>query len=258
MTGTARTRTSTRGRRRPSERTRPPAGEPFDERPGPSRRRYLARRWIAALIVLAVLGLTYMVLFTSVVGVRTVEVLGTREISPDDVREAAAIEPGTPMVRLDTDEVARRVAGLPRVFEVSVSRSFPSTVEIHVTERSPVAVVPDGARVHLVDRTGTDYATVRTRPKGLPVLEVGRVDPDDPATHAAVTVLHEIPDPLRVKVVEISAGTPGDVRLTLAGGRLVKWGDAHDNARKAAVLAPLLTRPGKTYDVATPDFPTVS
>jgi cell division protein FtsQ len=39
---------------------------------------------------------------------------------------------------------------------------------------------------------------------------------------------------------------------------VIKWGNARDNARKAAVLAPLLTRPGKTYDVATPDFPTVS
>ncbi|MPZ85759.1 MAG: FtsQ-type POTRA domain-containing protein [Actinophytocola sp.] len=252
---TSRTGTA-RARRRPSERSRP-AGDP-DERRGPSRRRYLARRWIALLIVLSVLGLTYVIVFTSLFGVRTVEVLGVEDIKPDAVREAAAIEPDTPMVQLDTDEVARRVAELPRVFEVSVSRSFPSTVEIHVTERSPVAVRPDTDGVHLVDRTGADYATVQARPPGLPVLKVVAVAPDDPSTHAAVTVLGALPDPLREKVVEISAGTPGDVRLRLAGGKTVKWGDAEDNTRKAAVLAPLLTRSGKTYDVATPEFPTVS
>jgi cell division protein FtsQ len=278
MTGTA--RTSTRGRRRSAGRSRSDADAPeesdeprrvrryerrqekllerHDRRHNPSRRRYLARRWMAVLLVLAVLGLTYVIMFTSLVGVRTVAVLGTKEIPREQVREAAAIEPGSPMVRLDTDEVARRVARLPRVAQVSVSRSFPTTVEIQVTERTPVAVVPDENGVHLVDRSGTSYATVSARPKGLPVLKVIRVAPDDPSTHAAVTVLGAIPDQLRERVVELSAGTPGDVQLRLAGGRVVKWGDAQDNERKAAVLAPLLTRPGKTYDVATPDFPTVS
>lgn len=246
MTGTA--RTSTR-------RRRPPVEE-IEERP--SRRRYLARRWVALLVVLAVLGLTYVIMFTSLVGVRTVDVLGAREIPQDDVRAAAAVAPGTPMVRLDTDEIAARVAKLPRVAEVSVSRSFPTTVEIHVTERTPVLVVPDTDGVHLVDRTGMDYATVRSRPAGLPELKVVKVAPDDQSTHAAVTVLAAVPHQLRDRVVELSARSPGDVRFKLRNGRVVKWGDAEDNERKAAVLAPLLTRPGKTYDVATPDFPTVS
>ena len=63
---------------------------------------------------------------------------------------------------------------------------------------------------------------------------------------------------LKTQVTTVTADTPGDVRLTLSDGRVVKWGNAQDNARKAAVLAALLTRPGTTYDVATPDFPTVS
>ncbi|HEY0447885.1 cell division protein FtsQ/DivIB [Actinophytocola sp.] len=251
------TSSATRGRRRPRPAPAPPASGAAARR-GPSRRRYLARRWIALLIVLSVFGLTYVIMFTSLFGVRTVEVIGTEEVRPDTVRKAAAIELGTPMVRLDTDEVAHRVAELPRVFEVSVSRSFPSTIEIHVTERSPVAVQVAADGVHLVDHTGVDYATVRARPPGLPLLKVVKVAADDPATHAAVTVLGAIPDPLRKRVVEISARTRGDVRLKLADGKTVKWGDAEENARKAAVLAPLLTRPGRTYDVATPEFPTVS
>jgi cell division protein FtsQ len=254
---TSTTRTSARRRRPVRDRD----GEPVEqahERPGPTRRRYLARRWMALLIVLAVLGLTYVVMFTSLIGVRTVEVLGTHDISRDAVRAAAAVELGTPMVRLDTEEVAQRVAKLPRVAEVAVSRSFPTTVEIQVTERTPVAVVPDSDGTHLVDRTGLDYATVSARPGGLPVLKVVKVAPDDQSTHAAVTVLGAIPDQLRKRVVEVSARTPGDVQLRLRSGKVVKWGDAEDNERKSAVLAPLLTRPGKTYDVATPDFPTVS
>ncbi len=229
-----------------------------DDRHPPTRGRYLARRWVALLVVLTVVGVGYLVMFTSLLGVRSVDVIGVREISADAVREAAAIEHGTPMVRLDADEAAARVATLPRVFEVVVERSWPSTVEIIVTERAPVAVLMVGDEVHLVDGTGLDYAVAKTRPPDLPLLAMTGVRPQDPATVAAVTVLDAIPRQLRGQVTQVSAATRGDVRLTLADGRVVKWGNAKNNPRKAAVLAPLLTRPGKVYDVATPDFPTVS
>ncbi|MFL6123926.1 cell division protein FtsQ/DivIB, partial [Actinophytocola sp.] len=228
------------------------------ERAVPSRARYLRRRWVAALVVLSVVAVAYLVMFTSLLGVRSVEVVGVKEIPETDVINAAAIEHGTPMVRLDAEEAAARVAKLPRVFEVRVERSWPSTVEIIVTERSPVAVLRAGDQTHLVDGTGLDYAAVAVAPTGLPTLAMIDVRPDNPATKAAVTVLGDIPKQLRTQVTTVTANTPGDVRLTLADGRLIKWGDARDNARKAAVLAALLTRPGKTYDVATPDFPTVA
>lgn len=228
------------------------------ERPNATRARYLTRRWVAVLVVLGVLVVAYVVMFTSVLGVRSVEVQGLKEIPEEDVLRAADIQHGTPMVRLDADEAAARVARLPRVFEVRVERSWPSTVEIIVTERSPVAVLRDGAQIHLVDATGLVYAAARTAPPGLPTLAMSNVRPTDRATRAAVTVLGAIPKQLKSQVVTVTADTPGDVRLTLSDGRVVKWGNAEDNARKAAVLAALLTRPGKTYDVATPDFPTIS
>jgi len=228
------------------------------ERRVPSRARYLTRRWIAALVVLSVAVVAYLVMFTSLLGVRSVEVIGAKDISKDAVLKAAAIENGTPMVRLDADEAAARVAKLPRVFEVVVERSWPSTVEIIITERAPVAILRSGTEIHLVDSTGLDYAKVATPPAGLPTLAMSNVRPDDPATKAAVTVLGAIPKQLKAQVTTITAKTQGDVQMTLTDGRLIKWGDAHDNARKAAVLAAVLTRPGKTYDVATPDFPTVA
>jgi cell division protein FtsQ len=229
-----------------------------DDRPSTTRGRYLARRWIALLVVLTVVGVGYLVMFTSLLGVRSVEVIGVREIPADAVIAAAAIEHGTPMVRLDADEAAARVATLPRVHQVVVERSWPSTVEIIVTERAPIAVLVVGQEVHLVDETGLDYAVARTRPPGLPLLAMTGVRPEDPATIAAVTVLGAIPRQLEAQVTQVSAATRGDVRLTLADGRVIKWGNAKNNPRKAAVLAPLLTRPGKVYDVATPEFPTVS
>jgi cell division protein FtsQ len=87
---------------------------------------------------------------------------------------------------------------------------------------------------------------------------VATVRPDDPATRAAVAVLAAIPQQLRAQVVKVGAKTEGSVELTLADGRMVRWGSPDRSERKAAVLAPLLTRPGTVYDVTTPDFPTVA
>ena len=227
-------------------------------RPRPARRRVIARRWIAALALLSVTALVYLLLFTSMLGVRSVAVSGNKLVGTEAIVDAAAIPDGTPMFRVDTDAARERVARLPRVASVDVSRSWPSTVQITVTERMPVAVVkaPDG--VHEVDGAGVDFAVIPKGPSGVPTLVVGRAAPDDAATVAAVTVLTHIPKQLVKQIVTITPHTPGDVQLALKGGKTVKWGSADESERKAAVLAVLLTRPGKVYNVAAPDAPAVS
>jgi cell division protein FtsQ len=224
----------------------------------PTRRRAMMRRWTVLLVFLGIVGLVYVVLFTPVLGAHDVEVQGTQGLTPDEVRKVAAVEMGKPLLRLDTDEIAARVATLPRVAHVEVTRSLPGTVEITVSERNPVAFaqLPDGA--HMVDGIGMDYAVVPRPPLGLPSIEVARIAPEDAATRAVVDVLGKIPQQLRERVVTLAARSPGDVQLKLNDGRLVKWGDAADSERKALVLAALLTRPGRIFDVAAPDLPTVS
>lgn len=224
----------------------------------PTRRRALMRRWMVLLGFVGVLAVLYVVFFTSVLGARDVEVRGTKGLTPDEVRKVAAVEMGKPLIRLDTDEIARRVATLPRVFEVSVERSWPGTVEIAVTEREPVAYAQLADGAHMVDGTGAVYAVVPQAPPGLPSIQVPSPATGDRATVAVVDVLGKIPAQLRQQVTVLAARTAGDVQLTLAGGQLVKWGNSADSERKAMVLAALLTRPGKVYDVASPELPTIA
>jgi cell division protein FtsQ len=227
-----------------------------------------ARRWLpwlaAGLTALAVVGgLGWVLLGSALFDARSVQVVGTNELPADMVRTVAAVPLGTPMLRLDTKAIERRVAALRRVASVQVHYSVDGTVQVAVTERTPVAVVHRGGRVHLVDVTGTDYATVPTGPPGLPELQVSRVGPRDASTAAALTVLTAMPGWLRVQVRSIAAMSPADVELRLDNGpagtvRQVRWGDAGDGDRKAAVLGPLLTQPGKIYDVSSPALPTIA
>lgn len=211
------------------------------------------------MVILALAGAVAWVLVgSSLLDTRTVQVIGTRELTADQVRAVAAVPLGTPMLLLDTGQVKARVAAVPRVAAVQVTRSLPGTVRIAVVERSPVAVRPAPDGVHLVDATGLDYATVPEPPLGIPELRVPNPRPGDPATMAAVTVLGGLPTPLRIQVRAVGASSPADVVLWLDDERQVRWGGVEDGVRKAEVLAPLLTQPGTVYDVSSPGLPTIT
>lgn len=213
---------------------------------------------VALLSAVTVLTLAYLLFFTSFLGVGSVEVIGASAVPADAIRAAAAVPPQEPMLRLDTDEVAARVDKLAGIASVDVSRSWPSTIEITVTERTPVACFAAPGGFHLVDTTGLDYKTLPDKPAGLPELTLARVAPDDPVTRSAVAVLTSLPPELRNEITTVRARTPGGVEFTLRNGKVVRWGDASEADRKVKVLAVLLTRKGNTYDVISPELPTVS
>ena len=222
----------------------------------------LARRWwpwlLAGLAVLALAGgLSWVLLVSSLFDARSVQVVGVRELPVDEARAAAAVPLGTPMLLLDTKGIQARVAAVPRVASVRVHSTLDGTVWLELTERTPAAVVRRGTGVHLVDATGIDYAAVPVRPPGVPELRVDRVGPRDAATAAALTVLTGLPEPLRARVHVLAARSPADVVLRLDDGREVRWGGVEQSDRKAAVLGPLLTQPGKIYDVSSPTLPTI-
>jgi cell division protein FtsQ len=201
--------------------------------------------------------MVYLLLFGSVLGARTVAVAGAGVLSADEVRAAANVPPGRPLLRLDIGAVADRVRGLPPVADVRVERSWPSTVTIRITERAPLAFASVGGGAQLVDATGLRFATVPQPPPGLPELQAA----DGEATVAAARVLATLADPrhaaLRAELTAVHADSPYDVRLTLRGDRTVRWGSVERSDGKAAVLAVLLTQEGSVYDVASPDLPTI-
>jgi cell division protein FtsQ len=203
-------------------------------------------------------GVAWVLLGSSLFDARSVQVVGTRALPADVVRAVAAVRLDTPMMRLDTKAIEIRVAALPWVASVQVHCNVDGTVRIEVTERTPVALVRRGNGVHLVDATGTDYAVMPVGPPGLPELRVAHVGPRDAVTVAALTVLTELPQWLRVQVRSIAADSPASVVLELGKGRQVRWGDVGEGERKAAVLGPLLTQPGEIYDVSSPTLPTIA
>jgi cell division protein FtsQ len=232
-------------------------GKPQDEtkRLGRGAVRGLKVLMWSALLSVVVVGLGLLLYFTPVMSARNIVVTGLGAVSQEEVVTSAAVKSGTPLLQVDTDAVAERVAAIRRVASVRVQRQYPSTLRITVIERVPVVVkdYPDGP--HLFDRDGVDFATAP--PPGVPYLEAENPGPSDPATKAALQVMTSLRPEVAGQVGRISAPSVAAITLTLTDGRVVVWGTTDRTEEKALKLGALLTQPGHTYDVSSPDLPTV-
>ncbi|MEN3225666.1 FtsQ-type POTRA domain-containing protein [Mycolicibacterium porcinum] len=211
--------------------------------------------WSALASVVAV-ALGLVLYFTPAMSARNVAISGATAVPQEQVLAAAAVAPGTPLLQINTDAVAERVATIRRIATARVQREYPSTLRITVVERVPVVVkdYPDGP--HLFDRDGVDFAT-EPPPPTLPYLDADHPGPTDPATKAALEVMLALPPDVVAQVGRIAAPSVASIALTLTDGRVVVWGTNDRTDEKALKLAALLTQPGRTYDVSSPDLPTV-
>lgn len=241
--------------------TRTAPARPVPRAPEVYRRRRVAAAVVAVFLLSALALVVRVVLYDSrLLDVQGVQVEGISTLPETDIVGAAAVPIGAPLASIDLGGVAARVAQVPAVASAVVTRSWPHTVTVTVVERTPVASATTPAGVALVDAGGLVYPG--TPPPGLPRLVFGAVGPDDPSTRSALAALATLPPPIRSQVLTVDAtvagsDVPGQVTFGLTGNRQVVWGTGDRAAEKAAVLVPLLTQPGRVFDVTSPDLPTI-
>ncbi|SCC36329.1 cell division protein FtsQ [Rhodococcus qingshengii] len=244
-------RRSTRTESRYSTRSTEPAPEPT-----PTRKWFKRPLIVAPLAIVLVVGIALTAWLSPVLSVRGTEVLGATTVSEEQILSLLAVPTGQPLMRVDTGAAAARVATIPKVASARVQRMYPSTIRVTVTERVPVVFVDSPEGAHLLDEKGVDFE-MGVPPPGVPRLVTPTPGWNDEPTLAALEVLSVLPPDLRFQVGEVAARSISSVTLTLLDGRVVNWGGVEHSDRKAAVTLPLLTQPGQTYDVSSPDLPTV-
>jgi cell division protein FtsQ len=124
------------------------------------------RRWYAVLRPLVVWAavvsaLGYGVYRTSVVAAQAhvlmvdrIVVRGNERLSDDDVIAVVSGLRGESLVWTDLERWRRRLLTSPWIRDAALRRSLPSTVEIVVTERTPVGIARIDGTLSLVDETG--------------------------------------------------------------------------------------------------------
>lgn len=232
---------------------RPPARRPQARRPA------LRRRWLAVLLLLAVMGLaggvTWALLGSGLFAVRSVVVTGTRVVPESEVLAVAGIRPGTPLIEVNTGRIAARVLTIRQVIAVRVSQAWPDRVVIAVRERTPALAVVVPAGFDLIDGYGVVVQLVQAQPAMLPLYSTSAPVSSlhgDPDVSAAAAVVGQLPAWLRSSVTLVTAPSPGQVTLKLSSGVTVVWGGPDDASAKARELAILMQTHARYYDVSSP------
>lgn len=247
-----------------------PSGGGFDPSalaPRYSRRYLMVRTAVrTGLVVALVAAVCSGLLFTRLFGVDRVAVTGTSVLGPDQVRAAAHVAHGTPLVRVDTAAVAARIRRDPWVASVRVERRWPHGIAIAVVERRAAAIAPTvDHRWAQVSDDGAILGVVDRLPDGLPAL-LDVITSTPPGSHlddraaSLAKVAGALPASLAPKVSQIGIASDGVLRLGLRAGTIVVLGTSDDLADKLTAAASVLSHVDAatigTLDVTSPHLPT--
>jgi cell division protein FtsQ len=223
-------------------------------------RRHRAWRRVLAwvLVLVLVVGAAVAALWSPVLALEEADVTvsGVDEyVDGAAVQEIVEAPQGTPLPRLDTVAMREELLGLRGVKDVRIARAWPHGLAVEVTPRVPVAAVPDGDGLALLDSSGVRVATRDTAPKGLPQVDVP-LD-DALALQAALHVLAALPARLAGQVEHVSADTQDAVETVLDDGTTVRWGGSSDLPLKVEAVRTLrsLDEGARTIDVSSPELP---
>jgi cell division protein FtsQ len=228
----------------------------FERRAATVRRRPRLLLAIGAGALVLVLAAAWVVGFSSLLAAKTVTVTGLADPGEQAAVVAAAAVPlGTPLARVDTGGASERVAQIPTVASVTVSRSWPSTVVVSVARKVPVLAVknPQG-QLQVVDATGVPFETVATLPAGVAQVNAASDAPDPEGIRTAISVLQLLSPERRAQVSAVTITSADLVTLQL-GPVSVVWGGQADGPTKLAVLEALLKTNPAVIDVSAPDTP---
>jgi cell division protein FtsQ len=210
-----------------------------------ARHRRLAGLGALAVVVALVVS-AFAALHSPLFAARHVTVTGADHERAAAVLAAAGIEGHPPLIDISTARAASGIDQLAWVASATVSRRWPESLAIAVTERTAVGAValrPGG--VALVDASGRVLARAGRAPTGLMLVTgVGAVPAPGGGlgrAGAAVTNLAAaIPSSLRPTIASVGRSAADGLTLRLSGGTIVLIGPPSELGAKFVALATLL------------------
>ncbi len=166
----------------------------------------------AFLVLLLVVGVGISLSMTLFFNVTTVNVRNETDYSDEMIVELSGIQGGENLVRMDTASAAKKIAA-PLVYaeNVTVTKKYPTSVEITVTKSVPIANIHYSFGCLLVSASGKILETVEKPREGLLIIEGF-----DPATDEPGEELQsKIPEKngvLETLTRAVSANAQADIR----------------------------------------------
>src|SRR5262245_7907281 len=236
---------------------------------GAGRRRL--RRVTLVLAVLALGVAAAAATQSPLLDVDLVTVAGITHTPERSVRRAAGIHTGDALVTVDLGAVARRIEELPWVDHARVTRDWPSTVHIQVTERSVAAVVQvTEEQAALIDGRGR----VLSIEPGAPAAELqggdaplvltgieGRITEGEQLSGDARDAL-KLATTLRDRMPGMVASVSTDLDAELVEGGSIRFGSTDQLEAKVTAAKTVLSDVDvtclETLDVRVPGSPALT
>jgi cell division protein FtsQ len=231
------------------------------------RRRIALALGAVVLVILGVVGLLQL-RHASTFAIRDLRITGVSEVATATVRSLAAVPPGATLVDVNREAIATRVEQNPWVSSVTVSRDFPHTLVIRVTERKPGAWVNVSRRVAWLVSADSTWLRPRSKADTLTLPIITDAEGLNPAAGKAtgsrevsnaLAVLRQLSPQLKALVKFVSAPSVEKTAVVTKDGVQIFIGPATEMAKKDAVVRAILARQkGKLVyiNVRTPDRPT--
>lgn len=233
-------------------------------RSGERRRRRLL--WIGLTVSFALLC-GYLATRSELLDIDRVTVTGAAMTPVAEIREAAGIRAGAPLIGLDLAGARARIAGLPWVESVYSTRSWDGSVGFRISERTPVAAVAMPGAWAIVGAGGRVLALApapggQTVPiVGLNVASAAPGDWLDATQRGAVAVVSSLYEPLRSAVRALELTPEGFVLHLHVPGRVL-LGDSADLAAKLVTVQTFLEKVNlrclETLDVRAASSPVLT
>lgn len=195
--------------------------------PEPTRGR--GRLWLLLLIVLAVSA--YGLYQSPVLRFQGAEVVGVKRLSARRVLEAAEIAPGAPRWEHPSYRIEERLLKEPWIESATAEWTW-NRLQIKVTERTAIALLPYQGKWVLLDHTGMILELVDS-PAGqkLPVISgvaTGKALRGQQLMHEglgdALYVLSWMAAPYASQISEVNVKPDGQLFFFMVGGAQVEWG----------------------------------
>ncbi len=148
------------------------------------RRRKPVLVFFAILLLFGAAGGVLTLLNSPMLDISTIEIEGADVVSAATVRQLVGLK-GKSVLQVDLEAAQRRVAALPMVKDVEVSRDWPNGIKVVIMEREPWGRWRANNTVWAIDAEGVvletpaapDHGPIVTQVSALPAIKAGaRVD----------------------------------------------------------------------------------
>lgn len=141
-------------------------------------RRLRTILWVCVLG--AVVGLGAWVIQSPLLEVRSIGVYGVHYSAAVQILQQAGVEEGTPMLRVNPRALVSLLEADPWIAAAKVTRTFPHTVEVDVSERSIAAGLSSRGGWVMLSTDGIVLGSERTLPQGTARLVMANTDAGPP------------------------------------------------------------------------------